>query len=356
MSNKTKHLVDAYHQLKQQTQPAVLATIIETIGSTYQKAGARMVITQQDKLIGLLGGGCFERDLIEQARSVLETGQSKTVFYDMRTQEDLVWGLGLGCNGAVRILLQRLETEQNFSPLNYFAEVAATDTSASIATVYQSAHPQYPVGLTLHLAQSDCRLSHAVQKLAISKPSIQSLELDGQLIQVFYQLIQPPLKLLILGAGPDAVPLLQIAKTLGWSVSVVDYRPAYLVESSFLTADQLALATPDNLQQQVVLDRFSAVVVMTHHLENDAGFLKALTNSKIAFIGLLGPAHRKNRLLRFLGADAEKLSGRVFGPVGLDIGAETPEEIALSMMTGILAQLNQRDGQQLSLKANDSCH
>jgi xanthine/CO dehydrogenase XdhC/CoxF family maturation factor len=195
-----------------------------------------------------------------------------------------------------------------------------------------------------------------VQKLAISKPSIQSLELDGQLIQVFYQLIQPPLKLLILGAGPDAVPLLQIAKTLGWSVSVVDYRPAYLVESSFLTADQLALATPDNLQQQVVLDRFSAVVVMTHHLENDAGFLKVLTNSKIAFIGLLGPAHRKNRLLRFLGADAEKLSGRVFGPVGLDIGAETPEEIALSMMTGILAQLNQRDGQQLSLKANDSCH
>ena len=119
MSNKTKHLVDAYQQLKQQTQPAVLATIIETIGSTYQKAGARMVITQQDKLIGLLGGGCFERDLIEQARSVLATGQSKAVFYDMRTQEELVWGLGLGCNGAVRILLQRLDADQNFSPLNY---------------------------------------------------------------------------------------------------------------------------------------------------------------------------------------------------------------------------------------------
>jgi xanthine/CO dehydrogenase XdhC/CoxF family maturation factor len=356
MSNKNQHLVDAYLQLKQQSQSAVLATIIETIGSTYQKAGARMVIAQQDKLIGLLGGGCFERDLIEQARSVLETGQSKTLFYDMRTQEDLVWGLGLGCNGAVRILLQRLEAEQNFSPLNYFAEVAATDTAVALVTVFQSEHPEYPVGLTIHLAQSDCRLSNAVQKLAVSKSSIQPLELDGQLIEVFYQAIQPPLKLLILGAGPDAVPLLQIAKTLGWWVSVVDYRSAYLAEPSFLTADQLALVTPDNLKQQVVLDRFSAVVVMTHNLENDAGFLKALSDSQIAFIGLLGPAHRKSRLLKFLGDDAEKLAGRVFGPVGLDIGAETPEEIALSMMTGILAQLNQRDGQQLSLKAHDSCY
>lgn len=357
MSNKTKHLVDAYQQLKQQTQPAVLATIIETIGSTYQKAGARMVITQQDKLIGLLGGGCFERDLIEQARSVLATGQSKIVFYDMRTQEELVWGLGLGCNGALTILLQRLDADHNFSPLNYFAEVAATDTSASIATVYQSAHPDYPIGTTIDWAAAqDGRLSHALQKLAFSKPSIQSFELDGQRIQLFYQTIQPPLKLLILGAGPDAVPLLQIAKSLGWWVSVVDYRPAYLVEPSFLPADQLSLATPDNLQQQVVLDRFSAVVVMTHNLEHDAGFLTALSDSKIAFIGLLGPAHRKNRLLRFLGANAEKLSGRVFGPVGLDIGAETPEEIALSMMTGILAQLNHRDGQQLSLKENDGCH
>lgn len=357
MSNKTKQLVDAYQQLKQQSQSAVLATIIETIGSTYQKAGARMVITQQEKLIGLLGGGCFERDLIEQARTVMETGQSRIVFYDMRSQEDVVWGLGLGCNGAVRILLQCLEVKHNFSPLNYFAEVADTDTSLSIATVIDSAHPNYPVGTTIACGRGlDCQLVSILQNQPISVASIQPVELDGQSIQVFFQPIQPPLKLLILGAGPDAVPLLQIAKSLDWRVTVVDYRPAYLAEASFLSADQLLLATSDNLQQQLDLDSFSAVVVMTHNLENDAKFLQALTDSNIAFIGLLGPAHRKQRLLKFLSVDAEKLSGRVFGPVGLDIGAQTPAEIALSMMAGILAHLNQRNGQQLNLKSNDSSH
>ena len=357
MSNKTKHLVDAYQQLQQQSQSAVLATIIETIGSTYQKAGARMVITQQDKLIGLLGGGCFERDLIEQARSVFESGESKTVFYDMRIPADLVWGLGLGCNGAVRILLQRLEAAQNFSPLDYFAEIAASDCSAALATVYQSTHPEFSIGKTVYLAQSspDCRLTAAVKNLTISKSSIQAIELDGQAIEVFYQSIQPPSKLLVLGAGPDAVPLVRIAKNLGWRVTVVDYRPAYLAEQQFSQPDQLLLATPANLKQQLDLDGFSAVVVMTHSLENDAGFLKALTDSQIGFIGLLGPEHRKQRLLSFLADDADKLAGRLFGPVGLDIGAETPEEIALAIMSGILAQLNQRDGRQLNLKASRHC-
>jgi xanthine/CO dehydrogenase XdhC/CoxF family maturation factor len=133
---------------------------------------------------------------------------------------------------------------------------------------------------------------------------------------------------------------------------VVDYRPAYLAEQQFSQPDQLLLATPDNLNQQLDLDGFSAVVVMTHSLENDANFLKALTDSQIGFIGLLGPGHRKQRLLNFLADDAQKLDGRLFGPVGLDIGAETPEEIALAITSGILAQLNQRDGRQLGLKAS----
>jgi xanthine/CO dehydrogenase XdhC/CoxF family maturation factor len=253
--------------------------------------------------------------------------------------------------------LQRLEATDNFSPLDYFAEVAVSDCSAALATVYQSTHPEFSVGKTVYLAQSSpvCRLTAAVKNLPISKASIKTIELDGQTIELFYQSIQLLLKLLVLGAGPDAVPLVQMANNLGWRVTVVDYRPAYLTEQQFSEPDQLLLATPDNLNQRLELNGFNAVVVMTHSLENDAGFLKALTDSQIGFIGLLGPGHRKQRLLNFLADDAQKLDGRLFGPVGLDIGAETPEEIALAIMSGILAQLNQRDGRQLNLKASRHC-
>ena len=104
MANKLNHLINAYWHLHQQTDNCVLANIIETFGSTYQKAGARMLITKEGELLGLLGGGCFEKDLVEQARSVFETGTAKTVFYDMRAPDDVIWGLGLGCNGAVKVL------------------------------------------------------------------------------------------------------------------------------------------------------------------------------------------------------------------------------------------------------------
>lgn len=368
MANKINHLVDAYRRLKQQTENCVLATIIETFGSTYQKAGARMLISNEDELIGLLGGGCFERDLVEQARSVFETEAVKTVFYDMRSPDDVIWGLGLGCNGAVKVLLQLLKAEDDFSPLNIIADAADANQSGVLITVFDSEHADFPSGRSLFLpviAGSNQQLltsapfpftTSALQTVLQQKPRIESYIINDQEITAFHDPLQPPLRLLVFGAGTDAIPLVQSAKALGWRITVVDHRPGHIKKERFPQVDQLLHLMPEDIGGKLDLDQFNALVLMTHNIEYDARYLKAVTSCDIPFIGLLGPTHRKDRLLQNLGNDAALIAERVFGPVGLDIGAETPEEIALSIMAGIHAKLNRRSGQQLGVKAAEELH
>lgn len=368
MANKNNHLIDAYRQLRQQRESYVLATIIETAGSTYQKAGARMLISKTGKLTGLLGGGCFEADLIEHSLSIFETGQAKTVFYDMRSPDDAVWGLGLGCNGAVKVFLQLLKVEDDFSPLNYLIDAALENKSGVLVTVYESAHPDFTPGSSLFLPASAVAngqllssapypfITAALQTLLQQKPRSETHWLGEQTIQAFYDLVQPPLCLLVLGAGIDAMPVVQCAKSLGWQVTVADHRPAHINRQRFPQADRQLHALPEELGRQVDLNQFQALVLMTHNFDSDQRFLKAVAGSSIPYIGLLGPGHRKDRLLQTLGAEAERLGERVYGPVGLDIGAETPEEIALSIMAGIHAQLKSRSGRHLSQKTEAETH
>ena len=357
MTNKINHILEAYPQLIRQNENCVLATIIETFGSTYQKAGARLLITNTDELIGLLGGGCFERDLVEQARSVFDTGLAKTVFYDMRSEKDVVWGLGLGCNGAVRVLLQLLQSEHNFSPLNYLIDTAKADEPGLLVTVCDSQHPDFSSGQSYFLSESSTIPADfteiAEQVLSQQKPCLKKQHIDGQEVSVFYETIQLLSRLLVLGAGADAIPLVNCAKSLGWLVTVVDHRPAHIKAERFPNIESLLHSMPEDLNTNLDLNRFSALVLMTHNFEYDARFLKAIVNADIPFIGLLGPAHRKEGLLQSLGNDAAQISKRVFGPVGLDIGAQSPEEIALSIMAGIYVELNGRSGQQLNQKAHE---
>ncbi|MEQ1531886.1 MAG: XdhC family protein, partial [Methylococcales bacterium] len=183
------------------------------------------------------------------------------------------------------------------------------------------------------------------------KSRIETHLLDGQTIKVFYDPLQPPWRLLMFGAGIDAIPVVQLAKTLGWRVTVVDHRAVHLQKDRFAQAYQLLNSLPEHLGEHLVVDQFNAALLMTHNIEYDQRYLKAILNSDISFIGLLGPAHRKDRLLHSLGNEAVRIRHRVFGPVGLDIGAETPEEIALSIMAGIHAVLSGRIGQILEARA-----
>ncbi|MDD1621263.1 MAG: XdhC family protein [Methylococcaceae bacterium] len=363
--SKINRLIAAYRQLQGQNEPFVLATIVETAGSTYQKAGARMLIARGGELNGLLGGGCFEGDLVEHARSVFETGAAKTVFYDMRSPDDEVWGLGLGCNGAVRIFLQLLTAADDFSPLNIIADAGEAHQEGLLVTICESDHPDFPVAHSLFLPASsieDRQLSSFPfgatnqQTTHRGKPRLEAHAIGGQTIKAFYDPIQPSSQLLILGAGDDAMPLAQCAKALGWRVSIADHRPAYLNETRFPQADLLLHLRPETLGRHLNLNHFSAAVLMTHNIDHDRRFLAALADSTIPFVGLLGPAHRGERLLQSLENVGERLRERTYGPVGLDIGAETPEEIALSIMAGIHAELKDRSGGQLSPRGSVYLH
>jgi len=364
MANQLYTLVDVFRNLDPDSGDFVLATIIETQGSTYRKAGARMLITHDGECLGLLSGGCFEGDLVERSRSVFASGQAATVQYDMRSPDDVVWGLGLGCNGAVKILLQLLRAEENFFPLDALAQATCNDRRGVLVTVTESTHPPLPAGRSLFFSAEDFEnapapwphdlIAAARQTLPDDKPHLETHLVEGHTINVFYDPIRPLSHLLIVGVGADAVPLLQCAKALGWRVTLVDHRPAYLKPERFASADRLLYCPPPALAGTLPLDRFDALVLMTHSLDYDARYLKVIADSRIPFIGVLGPEARKNRLLDSLGEQAAKIEGRVFGPVGLDIGAETPEEIALAIMAGILAAQNCRQGGQLTAQTLSS--
>jgi xanthine dehydrogenase accessory factor len=358
MANNT-HLIAAYRQLHRQNDKLVLATIIETFGSTYQKAGARMLIDRSGGLAGLLGGGCFERDLIEHARSVFETGTPKTVFYDMRSPADTIWGLGLGCNGAVRIFLQLLTVQDNFSPLNLIDDVAEASRAGILVTVIESTHPDFPIARSLLLPDLTDRQDGGFAQTALSKPHLEVYTIGGKVIKAFHDPLHPPIHLLVLGAGADAIPLAQCAKALAWRVTVADHRPGHVRKERFPQADEVVHFLPQALARDLDLDRYDAVVLMTHHFDYDRRFLSAIAGSRIPYIGLLGPAQRRDRLLQSLDNVGERLRERVYGPVGLDIGAETPEEIALAIVAGIQAMLKGRKGGQLYSPAalsEQACH
>ncbi len=362
MANNLLKLRQAYEYLHEHPNNIVLATIVETMGSSYQKAGARMLIAQDGELTGLLGGGCFEADLFEQAQSVFDDGQARLVFYDMRAADDALWGLGLGCNGAVRILLQLLSAENDFHPLNVMAQSYHETNAAVLATVCVSRHVDYPAGYSCFIDSSGAEgvlrnvkredqlfVSSAQQTLRQKKSCLIEHEMGAERSSVFYDILRPPTHLLIIGAGPDAVPLVQFASSLGWRVTVIDHRPAYIRPERFPDVERLMKLSPDEFNRTLPLDQYDALVLMTHSIDYDQRYLRVIVDSSIPYIGLLGPASRRQRLMDGLGSAAEKITARVHGPVGLDIGADTPEEIALSIVAEIQAVISHRDGAQLHL-------
>jgi xanthine/CO dehydrogenase XdhC/CoxF family maturation factor len=336
----------------------VLATVVATEGSTYRKAGARMLIDGDGSACGLLSGGCLETDLLERARAVIASGAAQLVEYDLRTSNDPIWGLGLGCEGAMSILLQRLDPADDFRPLNRIVAAARQHRRICFATIVRSTSPVWRVGACLFEddvagdGAGRTMLEH-LRRVAEARGSegLLALEADTARITVFFGAVEPPPHIVILGAGPDAMPVSRAAQELGWTVSVYDHRPAYATTEHFPGAKVIA-APAEELHTRVDLSRFDAAVVMSHHLTTDLQYLGQLAESRVRYVGLLGPLERRRRLASELGARAAALTGRLHGPVGLDIGARTPEAIALAIVAEIHAVLAGRGGQPFSTRGD----
>jgi xanthine/CO dehydrogenase XdhC/CoxF family maturation factor len=319
-----------------------LATVVATAGSTYRKPGARMVIMADGSYFGLLSGGCLEADLNIHAQRVLESGIPRAIEYDMRGPDDVLFGIGAGCEGAMRILL---EPAGPGSPAAAALASAGRSSREGRATSLVAVHES---DLALGTYDAGARLPAALataseRAIADAVSHDIDFEVGGRRTRAFAQFLAPPPHVLICGAGPDAQPVVSAALGLGWRVSVVDHRPDYAVAQRFPGAE-VRRADARELRSSVPIETCHAAVVMSHHLPSDVAYLRELAEAGVPdYVGLLGPKARRQRIAQELGAAAEKLSSRIRGPVGVDIGAVTPEGIALAIISEIHAWLAGRD-------------
>jgi xanthine/CO dehydrogenase XdhC/CoxF family maturation factor len=356
MSTMVSRLLPLFERERLATRAAVMATVVRTDGPTYTKPGALMLIGASGEYAGLLSGGCLEGDLAEHGRSVLEGGAPLLVHYDMHGPDDLLFGLGSGCEGAMDILLQRLDPASQWQPLTRLVEAWRAREAAALLLVARSGDPALPAGsgLFLDTMQPFGALGPGFAwpraLLESARTAGPSRFLPAVLPDVdLLCLHQPaPPRIVLLGAGPDALPVAQLADFLGWSLTVIDHRSHYAQSARFASAESVRSggvpALRALLEAEPAASRpLDAAIVMSHHFASDRDYLDALSASAIPYIGLLGPAMRRERLLAGLGERAQALRSRLRSPVGLDLGARTPEGIALAIVAEIHARLNGRD-------------
>jgi xanthine/CO dehydrogenase XdhC/CoxF family maturation factor len=355
-------ILRAWAEARGRGEPAVLATVVRIAGSSYRRPGARMFFTADGEPIGFISGGCLEGDLAEHARTVLGSGETRTLVYDMRSPDDIVWGLGLGCSGEIRVLLERLAPDDPPPYLGFIEERLARREPGVVATLFDvEGSLPVRVGERLTLAGAgacqapfdDAELlaaatAGAETTMAAGRSRVESLELAAGRVEVLFEYLPSPVSLHVYGAGSDAQPLVRLAAELGWRVTVLDHRAAYAAAERFPEADSILLLDFDErAQPALAVDERTAVIVMTHHFLHDLELLKRLLPCAAPYVGLLGPKQRTATLLEQLETagfrpDREQLR-RLHGPAGVDIGSETPEEIALSVLCEIQAVLAGRE-------------
>lgn len=342
----SRQLVSAFERWRETGQALVLATVYETSGSTYSKAGAQMLINADADFQGMLSGGCLEGDLAERARQVLASGKPQTVTYDLGLNDEQLWGLGVGCDGLMRIFLQPLLKESGYEPFTSMASAYAGDLVEVAATVLESTSESARPGSALVTAGNEAAFTDLDPALASGIAGLlDETRLSGRAgtqrvkdgVLVLFSVLRPPPRVLVLGGGLDAEPVVRLIAELGWRVIVQDHRPAYIAAGHLDRAEQVHCVPVDELASTVDFSRIDAVIVMSHHLATDQRYLEILASSKVRYIGLLGPPNRRRRLMADLGDKAASLEGRVHGPAGIDIGGTGPAAIALS----IVAELHQ---------------
>jgi xanthine/CO dehydrogenase XdhC/CoxF family maturation factor len=302
--------------------PVALATLVQVEGSSYRRPGARLLLLPDGTHTGSISGGCLEEDILERARRVLTSGQAELAVYDTTSENDLVWGVGLGCQGVVRIFIERIPPTRPA-----WVGVLAANQSARRDTILQVDYQNMTPRGT-HLASAG--------------------ETNDQ---AYRETIPAPPALIICGAGDDAQPLARMAKAIGWHVTVVDTRAGLATATRFPDADAVLAAPVAQICAGLPIDTRTFVVVMTHRYTDDRQFLHTLLRREIAYLGQLGPRKRTHRLLQDLPdglppATALQLS-KLRAPVGLDLGGNTPETVALSILAEMQSRLSGRSAAPL---------
>lgn len=323
-----------------------------------------MLVRVDGSTVGLVSGGCLESDIAEHARRVHSTGSAEVIRYDTLQDDDAPWGLGLGCNGLIDILVEPLNPARARGIADLLQRALDADEPSAIATVMNviDADSNSPaVGAHALLAGSSiitCGdwgsgfvLADAADSVAEAiRAGRRGLVKDYDGVEVAFEVVNPSVHLVVCGSGPDAGPIAHFAVKLGWDVTVVDHRAGASERASrFPGAKVVECLDALELAESVHLTARTAAVVASHHFERDRNYLSALLKSDVNYIGMLGPRARTERMIADLEAEPVPLApdDRVYSPVGMDIGGDGPDAIALAVIAEVTAVSNSRPGVHL---------
>lgn len=354
-----KSIVTEYKKINFAERRAALATVVKVRGSSYRSPGARMLITDDGKWVGSISGGCLEGDALRKARQVMADKLPFTVTYDTREESNQNLGIGLGCNGVIDVLIEPLDDRDENNPAAFFERLISTDSPLALATVF--AGNNVLTGKKILVSKDEIRwdelpdselkdqIIRDLRRLFESKLSeAKKYNVSGEGIDVFIELLQPSISVIIFGGGFDARPVSHLAKSLGWDVTVTDECVAHIAPLFFPTADKLSLCQRSFIDRDFNITPYTACILMSHNYEYDRDVLRKLIKTPTPFIGILGPRKRFDKMLSEFKQEGIELTSedhnRIHSPIGLDIGAEAADEIAVSIIAEIQSKFTNRSG------------
>ncbi|MBA3393659.1 MAG: XdhC family protein [Deltaproteobacteria bacterium] len=354
-----RSIVEAAARLRRHGEPYLVATVVCVTGAGYRRPGARMILTRFRWVAGQVSGGCLEGDISSKGWSLTRDGAPALLRYDSTTanddgndddDDDIRSAFGLGCDGVVEVLLERAGTAGRIDALEFAARCLRDHKRGAVTTVFRSDVPGITIGTRLALiadgaiADDSGSLDERVREqiaadmrdvIASGHSANRSYATAGGTIDVLIEAVLPPPRLFLCGTGHDAVPVATLARSMGWDVIVCSSEAKYSTRERFAMADEVLVGSPAELAARIGQSDRAVAVVMNHNADRDRESLAMLLGTKLQYIGVLGPRNRTRRLLRELAIDDE--DPRVIGPIGLDLGAETPAELALAIVAELQA-------------------
>ena len=363
-----REIIKAYDTAVRSGKKSALAAVVHLNGSSYRRPGARMLVTEDGELTGAISGGCLEGDALHKAMLVLSQQQSKLVTYDTSDEDDATIGIQLGCAGIIQVLFEPINPNDVNNPIQLLRKAIALRQKSVLLTIYSLEDKRNEQPGTCLLMEENGNTTGEIPYPEFQDAIMDDVRqaMDQQLsafknyadehlsFTAFIEFLQPPISLVVIGAGNDAIPMTQFADTLGWEVRVVDGRSSHAKPERFVNACQVLVSKPEKMLDQIPVDDRTVFVAMTHNYNYDLAMLKALLQRRVKYIGMLGPRKKLDRMLEEIEETGihpdEAQLNTIYGPVGLEIGAETPEEIALSIIAEIKAVFSGKTGGSLRLK------
>ncbi len=369
-----QEIIKKYDVASQKNIKSALVTVVHLDGSSYRRPGARMLVNDDGRITGAISGGCLEGDALKKALFAISEQKNTLFTYDTSKEDDSEMGIHLGCEGLIQVLFESIDSKKEENPIQLLSKALAVRQKAVLVTLFDLNNNQNVQHGTCLLLEENGTLSGKIplqQFEDVVLKDITDVMQNGESVfkqyrsgdvsvTAFFEFLHPPVSLVVLGAGNDAIPLMKFADVLGWDFRIVDRRDTHANKERYPTASQILVANPDVALEHLAYDNRTFFVLVTHSYKCDYYMLKSLCAAAVPYIGILGPKKKLHRMLEEIQhnegihLNADKVA-TIYGPTGLDIGAETPEEIALSIIAEIQAVLTGKMGGMLKTK-NEVIH